>query len=322
MVASSQVGPRRIDPTLGPTFVIGGAQKAGTTSLFFLLDQHPDIYGSAVKEPAFFAYEAGVAERTGPGSEHLANPIVQEPREYEALFRRGASSQHRLEASTMYFSEPGVPEALRAFNPSLKVVFVLRDPAERAYSAFNFLRLRGLETLDSVLEGIAAEPERLAAGWPPSFGYLRLSSYGDHLERFFGVFPESQILCLNYKQLVVEPLSVLREMERFLGLPPFAGYALGARHNPGGSPRFSALHRLLDFRAPRVRGRLRQIAPRAVHRRIVAIRNWNQARPPDLTEAERRVLIERLRPQIEAARRITGDEMVEGWSEVKGGVWA
>lgn len=299
--------------TTAPTALVGGAQKSATTSLFFLLAQHPDVFASSLKEPQYFAFD-GPREFVGPGADTFNKSLVSDEGEYGALFAGGEAHQHRIEASTLYLSEPGVPERVRAFDPAMKVVFILRDPADRAYSAFNFCRLRGWEPLDSVLEGIDAEDERLAAGWPPHFGYRSLSSYGDHLRRWHDVLPADQILCLSKRALEDDPEPTLRRIEDFLDVERFDGYNIGVRHNPSGTPRFARFEKLIDSQSAFKR-RVREIAPDAVHRALVKVRNWNVVPPEGLAADDRAALIDLFAEQIDIVREIGGEDLVTGWDQ-------
>lgn len=296
--------------TDGPTVVIGGAQKSATTTLFRWLGEHPDVGAPTNKEPLFFAFPDGSRRWTGPGADEFARTIVSDEAAYRGLFAGMRDRRHRIEGSTLYLSEPGVPERLMAFDPSIKVVFVLRDPADRVRSAFDYLRLRGFEPLASVLAAVDAEEGRRRAGWPPYFGYLDLSSYGDHLERWFAVVPRQQILCLAHHDLADRPREVLADVERFLELSPYDGYPVGTRHNASGEPRSRALQRLLDVRFP-FRSRLRTAAPR-LHAGVLALRNRNLARG-SLSASERSALLERLLPQVDKARRFLGPAVTAGW---------
>lgn len=299
--------------TLGPTVLLGGAQKSATTSMFHLLEQHPDIHAPALKEPQYFAFDEP-RRWTGPGSDVFARSVVSDEADYRALFRGGDRHRHRLEASTLYLSEPGVPERVMEFDPGMKIIFVLRDPAERTYSAFNFCRLRGWEDLPTVFDGIAAEEQRLADGWPPHFGYRRLSDYGDHLRRWFAVFPAEQILCLSKREFEEDPERTVRRIEAFLDLERCDGYNLGVRHNPSGTPRFERFQRVIDSQLAFKR-RLRTIAPGFVHRAVARAREWNVVPPDGLSPDDRARLVELFAGQIEIIRELAGDDIVAGWSD-------
>lgn len=118
-----------------PSFVIGGAPKAGTTSLFSYLDQHPEVFTSNPKEPHYLASEEG--KRTVCGARFTRS-------EYEDLFSEAHSSQVAGEASTWYLqlAHRVAPEAARMI-PEARWIFLLRDPVDRAYSDYWYHIYRG-----------------------------------------------------------------------------------------------------------------------------------------------------------------------------------
>jgi hypothetical protein len=298
----------------GPTAVIGGAQKSATTSLFLLLEERPDVATPANKEPQFFAYAGTNAQWNGPRADEFARTVVTDEGEYRRLFAHGQHARHRIEKSTLYLSEPGVPERIMEFDPSMRVIFILRDPTDRIASAFSYLRLQGIEPLSSVLDAVDSEATRLAEGWPAHFGYMKLSSYGDHLDRWFRVVPREQILCLEQSALSDDPSATMRAVESFLDLDHFDRYSFGVRHNPSGSPRSQWLQRLLDVRFP-YRSELRRVVPRRLVNAVAATRNRNLERAPGLVPEERAVLVKRLSPQIDIVARLLGAEFVSGWEQ-------
>jgi hypothetical protein len=113
-----------------PNLFIVGAAKAGTTSLYHYLAQHPDIYMAPVKEPHFFS-------RIHPAPELEAFfPHVSDEADYLSLFANAHAETVRGEASTSYLSHPDVADAIWQKRPEAKIVIMLRDPVERAYSNY------------------------------------------------------------------------------------------------------------------------------------------------------------------------------------------
>jgi hypothetical protein len=297
---------------LGPTVIIGGAQKAGTTSLYFYLAQHPDIHVSTIKEPGYFAFDAH-QRWAGPAGRSFRASLVTAPADYLNLFRAAGNAIHRCEASTYYLSSPDAPARIVEFDPAIRMIFLLRDPVERIRSAFHFLRQRGFEPLNDVLAGVRAWDERRSAGWPPYFDYIGLSSYATHLRRYLSFFPAESILCINYERFRESPISVLRDVERFLGLPAHASYNTGVRHNVTGASRFRMLQRVLDAGRADLRGKLRQLAPDWVHRTVVQLRAWNTQSGPRLDPAERDTLRVLLEEEVEGVRALLGGEFTAEW---------
>lgn len=300
-------------PDGGPTMIIGGAQKAGTTALFYLLAQHPDVFGSPVKEPNHFSALARESEPRGPGAAAYLKSEIDRRDEYERLFSNARAARHRIEASTTYLTVPGTAEQIRSYDSSMRFVFLLRDPGKRAFSAFSFTRQLRLEPVADFRRALKLEPDRMADGWTPDFAYRGGGRYADLLEPYLDAFPPDQILVLGYEELNDDPLSVLRRVERFAELNPFDDYETGARYNPSGAPRSALLQRLYDLRAPRLRGRLRQLLPESVHRWVVAARERNIAPGPTLDPVLHREINASLEDQISAIADRFGNAVAGGW---------
>ncbi len=116
-----------------PNFLIIGALKAGTTSLFNYLMQHPQIYMSPVKEPKFFAL---VGEYLDPKKREILGKCVVDIEEYRALFDNVTTEKAIGEASAIYLSSRRAPGRIQHYILNVKLIAILRDPVERAYSHF------------------------------------------------------------------------------------------------------------------------------------------------------------------------------------------
>ena len=122
-----------------PNFFIVGVAKAGTTSLSEWLKQHPQIYIPALKEPRYFA-----SDLVDP----IVRNVVRTKEDYLALFVKARNHKARGEASTSYFTHwQQVPERIKRTIPDARIIILLRDPVERAYSSYLMLVRQGYETL-------------------------------------------------------------------------------------------------------------------------------------------------------------------------------
>jgi hypothetical protein len=116
-----------------PTFLIAGPARCGTTSVYQYLRQHPQVFMSRIKETNFFAYLALKAELES-GRAQLETP-VRSMEEYTSQFSAAGNARARGEASTWYLRAPGTACQIAEHIPAVKLIFILRNPAERAYSA-------------------------------------------------------------------------------------------------------------------------------------------------------------------------------------------
>jgi hypothetical protein len=199
-----------------PSVLIIGAQKAGTTSLFNYLVQHPNVLPSMRKEVHYFDfnYERGVTWYRG----HFP---------YTHQLRRGFLT---LDASPYYLVHPLVPQRAAQLLPGVKLVALLRNPVDRALSHYQHEVRGGRESL-AFAEALEKEPERLAGeedrlAADPSYysynhhrySYLRRGRYIDQLRRWTQHFPRSRLLVLQSEWLFSDPAGVTAVVHEFLGL--------------------------------------------------------------------------------------------------------
>jgi len=200
-----------------PDFVIAGAPKAGTTSLYRYLLQHPGIFMPAKKEPVFFCgYERNFR---GPGSEVFNENLVVDEKEYLGLFSGAPAGSLTGEASTDYLSCPESPYRLKEWNPSARVVICLRNPIERAYSEHMHLVRDMLET-KTFREALELEDERAARNFIPLFWHVERGLYHESVQRYLEVFGHRKVKLILHEELTRSPASVVEEIFEFLGVAP------------------------------------------------------------------------------------------------------
>ena len=194
-----------------PNFIIAGAPRSGTTWLYELLARHPQIYmAQPVKpEPKFF----------------LVNELYEKGLNYYAKWFDGAmSGQLSGEKSTNYLESPVAARRIRHDLPHAKLVFILRDPVERAYSNYLWTRMNGLET-EQFTTALSLEAKR-ESDLAPSLRYARPFSYfsrglyADLLQPYFELFPRNQIHVLRFEDIRDNPTGLATELARFLGIEP------------------------------------------------------------------------------------------------------
>jgi hypothetical protein len=216
-----------------PDFVVIGAAKSGTTSLYDGLSDHPfvvpcvtrDAYFSNTKEIRFFDYDFYRGTDWYRWHFPLERERAQFTREHGRPFLTG-------EASPSYLSNYWAPRRLQEVLPRAKLIALLRNPVDRAYSQFQLSRRAGEEELESFEEATAQEEDRLRpelarmsadprynswlfGGW----SYLARSRYAEQLERWLELFPRGQFLFLKAEDLFAEPERTLQGVYDFLDLP-------------------------------------------------------------------------------------------------------
>lgn len=282
-----------LDAMTMPNFLLIGAAKSGTTSLFDYLAQHPDVFVPEIKEPRFFIYEGQQIE---PGTPSLKRTVTM-LEAYQALFA-GAGSARAVGEASGYLSWPEVPRRIKARIPDVKMLVILRDPAERAWSHFLFAQQRGYAPATTFAELCNAPPPRQ---------YIDGSFYGRQLANYLAVFPREQIRVFLYDDLASDPVAVAREAYAFLGLDDFAPNT-SVRRAASGVPR----SRIVD-RALRANGfwrtALRRLAPRRLRTAAREALMSKNLRKPALPADLRARLIDIYRSDIQQTQDILGRDL-------------
>lgn len=242
-----------------PGFLVVGSQKCGTTSLFNYLAQHPAVVPPLRKEIHFFD---GYGGRYGRGIGWYRSTF---PTRWTMSAATRAAGRPAVtgEATPSYLDHPATPERVHQALPDVRLIALLRNPVDRAYSHYQMEVSRGDETLPFA-EAVEREEERLAGEvdrvlTDPSyfsrplshFSYLRRGRYAEHLEAWTRLFPRERLLVLRAEDLYADPAAVYRRVLDFLGIPA-AGEpsfrAYNAREYPDLDPALRA--RLADHFRP------------------------------------------------------------------------
>jgi len=209
-----------------PDFLVLGGQRCGSTSLYTMLTGHPQVMAASHKEPHFFDRN----HRRGEDFYRRLFPLRAHIRARER--RLGGLPVVTGEATTYYLAHPAVPGRVAAMLPDARLVAILRNPVDRAYSHYQ-LSVRGGWETRSFEEALAAEPERIAGEAQrllddPDFtghshryhSYRTRGLYVEQLERWWAVFPSDRLLVLRSEDMFADPAAVYAELAAFLGLAP------------------------------------------------------------------------------------------------------
>jgi hypothetical protein len=293
-------------------FIIGGA-KCGTTSLFDWLSQHPAIFAPLEKEPRYYAFAEEAPDFRGPGDRELMRKIITQREAYEALYaKRGPQHQRALDASAVYLWSEKAPAALARAKPDARLVVLLRQPADRAYSQWLHLTRNGHET-HSFAEGLARETQRASMGWSYLWRYRERSHYAPQLNRWLRHFPRAQLQVELFDDLQRDPLGVIQRVLAHAGLDP-APINTTQRSNDGLMFRSPQLARVLS-RAGNLKQATRQLLPRESWAERAALwleRLNHQPAKPTIAPDVRRALTASAASDIADVEHLLGRDL-SGW---------
>ena len=221
-----------------PNFLIVGAAKAGTTSLYDYLRQHPDIFMPEWKELSFF-----IGDSCGPLHR------VRKPSHYDKVF--SGAKQHKAigEASTSYLYDIAAPAIIKSKLGAIKILIILRDPVAMSYSLYNHQSRKEGETITDFEAALAAEVKRLndpafkkkCYGWHANYYYFQRGLYCEQVQRYLDTFGKDHVKIFLFDELAGDAVRVVREAYRFLDVDDSYVPEIMV-HNPAGGiisiPRF------------------------------------------------------------------------------------
>ncbi len=276
-----------------PNFIIIGAAKCGTTSLAYYLDQHPEIYMSPEKEPRFFAQEFHTKCANGFLRKDSVRPVMTLA-EYEALFQEVKTEKAIGEASTEYIFFQETPPRIKKLLPDVKLIVILRNPVERAFSAYCYQLRDGVEAL-SFEEAIADEERRKIEYWRPGWLYKAVGFYYPQIARYIDLFKPHQLRIYLYEDLNRDPLGVLSDIFLYLGVDPNFKPDL-SRKNVSAVPKSITLNKLLSRQSPlAVTSRY---LPESTRSFLRYIKHKNRAHKPELPVQTRKELLKEYQEDI------------------------
>lgn len=294
-----------------PNFLIIGAAKAGTTAMWHYLRQHPEIFMSRQKEPRFFALYGKPVNFKGPGDQTRFK-FVKELQEYQQLFAGVQNEKAIGEASPWYFYVESAAPAIKKMLPDVKLVVLLRDPVERAFSNYLHAVNEGLEPEPTFREAMEAEEIRIRENWSPRFHYKSKGFYFNQLQHYLKFFDRDQLKVYLYEDLTNDPDAMFCDLFKFLGVDPTFRVDVRLRHNESRVAKSKTVERFL--RPPNaVVQSLKPLLPKclreSVKGKMAILKNLNLKPKPKLSRKDREEFIELYRKDIAQLEEFIGRDL-------------
>ena len=215
-------------------FFIVGAPKAGTTSLYHYLSEHPETDMSILKEPNYFS-ENSIKDND---LYYKSYPIKKLSR-YHSLFKNNNLITGEASVSYLYYKD--VAKSIKGYNSSARIIIMLRDPIERAFS--HYLMDFRLGLVNDTFENIIFQKSNLSNSKTYFQQYVKLGEYTNQIKRYFNEFPSEQILVVDYDDFKNKTSDIVKKVYKFLKIDINFSPELNNKHNA----RFIVNNRLLKF---------------------------------------------------------------------------
>lgn len=242
-----------------PNFFIVGAARCGTTSLYNYLQQHPQVYMSPIKEPHFFSTDFKIEEMDPV---YLKNKIIDfekyfsykplkklhithitKEEYYYKLFEDVKNEKAIGEASTGYLYSKVAAKNIKEKIPHAKIIIILRDPIERAFSHYLMDLNAGLISGDFI-EEVLKDYNRVPKGWGITHLYIDLGLYYKQVKRYLDIFPKENIKIIIFEEMKANFQKIFQEICKFLEID-IINLNVNKKYNVSRLPKYPKLNKIL-----------------------------------------------------------------------------
>ncbi len=224
-----------------PDFLIIGVARAGTTSIYFSLKEHCNCFLPTIKEPRFFSYRGVSSPIINPVNGQALRDIITDLDDYARLFQIPNKNKIVGEASTCYLYTSkitinNIKEIYADDTDKLKIIVILRNPIERAWSQYHLYLRDKVEPL-SFEEAISSNVirKRLQEKWPLGYDYIGFGMYSEKLLDFLATFPNMKVIL--YDDLEHDYKSIVESIYNYIGIDEIPKYIDVIKYNVSGIPK-------------------------------------------------------------------------------------
>lgn len=271
-----------------PSFLVIGPPKAGTTTIYRYLRSSDRVFVPSSKEPRFFNFWGEKIDENDPVNVN----VIQSLGEYRGLFSSLENNyEERGDVSPTYLYDPDVPKKVHNLIPNVKVITVLRNPVERAFSHFTFAKQKGFEPEPTSFRTAIEEDTVRVNNFVRERPYVQIGFYWRHISRWLSFFPREKMKVMFFEDLKNEEEAFMRKMFHFLKVRPDFSLQGNVKYAKSGEPKIRLIHNVLSNPGP-VAGCFKALLPERTLktiRRIVdpvrtKLKNWNLEKPSLSTE--------------------------------------
>ncbi len=281
-------------------FFVVGAPKCGTTTLCRYLEDHPEVCFSSPKEVNYFSSDDLKRQYL-----YYAEPVVENLEDYHAVFQGGGSNCIYGEGSVSYLYYPAVASKIYKYNPSAKIIAMVRNPVDRAFS--HYLMDKRLGYVEKTFEHIFNNPGDNVNHFQQ---YFSLGLYAEQLQRYVDVFGVERVKVYSDQELRHHSNDVLGNVCEFLGIKQDISMPTGRAHNEYKAPNNWLVARL--YKMYSMRALMRQLLPRKIQSVLKDVL-FSKSGKPQLEPAFRRELQEFYRSDVERLSLLLGKDYPLEW---------
>jgi len=280
-----------------PNLFIVGASKSATSTLYVYLSKVPGICMSTIKEPNYFSV------KIYPGDEVQ---VIRDKKQYLSLFNIGNDDKIIGEASPEYLADSEAPNLIHKVSPNAKIIIILRDPVERAYSYY-FMFVRHGRIKNSFHDEVQLALKNKKKGIKSNFGLLESGLYSEGVKRYLDTFGSKQVKILIFDEFIKNQKESLEEVLAFLGLNYLFDDFKVDQYNKFGIVRFPLAQKILRNR--KLKYMLEKVLPKTVRKVGRDKILLKQQTKPKMNEKDRKSLVNFYKEDVEKLQNILGQRL-------------
>jgi hypothetical protein len=290
-------------PEIWPNFFVVGAAKAGTTSIYAYLSQHPQVFFPEIKEPHYFAQVRPAREL------RYSAEAITDRSAYLRLFRHAQGYKIVGDASPSYLWHPEVAYRIKHVVPDARILIILRDPIDRAFSHYLMDYREGMQD-EPFYTALRRDMERPDKGWGVSYLYYELGLYSAQVHRYLDAFGPQRVRLILFEDFRRDVRRSLRELAAFLEIDPapMARIDVAKAHNAYAAARSERMRKIAGSDIARALGKL---VPQPLGRYIFEQFFLRPARKPPIDPRAHKLLRSLYSEEVVKVEEVVGRPLPE-----------
>ncbi|HMU68745.1 MAG TPA: sulfotransferase [Chitinophagales bacterium] len=312
--------------TILPTFLVVGANKGGTTSIYHYLKQHPEVYLSPIKEPHYFSKDIDVNQFKkefahnklqdiekyvqGDMKQEFHAAFVRSEEQYLKLFKNVTSQKAIGELSTSYLYSTVAATEIKKLIPNCKIIICLRNPIERAYSHYRMNLWTGNSNEFDFHKALLEDYQHQPKVWGNAHLYTEIGMYYQQVKRYLDTFGAENVKVIFTEDLKKNSAQVIRDLYTFIGVDPSFNPDTSTQYNEVYTPKYKNLTWFLNKSG--IRPFMKRISPKFLKGAVVKLFYKQKADKGQMPPAAKSFLLEKLGPDVHALESLLNKDL-SGW---------
>lgn len=304
-----------------PNFFIVGSAKSGTTSIYNYMKQHPEIFMSPIKETHHFStdidntkfrpdYAANLnlnidAWLDGDQKKEIFHAFVKDWNKYKKLFKQAENQKAVGEVTNSYLYSSTAAKNIHDKFPEGKIIMILRNPVERAFSHFLMDMKSGRES-GSFINALKRDMAKPMKGWGISNVYFEIGLYYEQVKRYLEVFPKEQVKIILYDDYRKDAPTVLKEICEFLTIDSGFAFEFSKEHNKAMLPKSAAVTLMMKQKG--LKNFVKDFFPKSLKKSLKKI-FFTEKNLPKLSTDDRKYLVELYKDDIQDLSKLINRDL-------------